>query len=285
MNPHLSLLKTMALACGVALLMVGVVLALLGTPIAAQAAPLATIQSMIDLAPDGGTVNIPSGTYTESLTVNKTLTLTSVSSATTIIQAVSRQRVITVTAGHNFRLENLTLSGGHAIGSGGGGVLAAGGNLQIVNCRIANNSAEWGGGLFQEGASGRVDVIGSRIELNTSGSQGGGLFVRGSAALTGTFVLSNTAGLYGGGLHVDSGRADLNGSLFQNNIALSSNGGAVNLNNGISITGTQFISNTAGDRGGALNQWNPGYRVTLSGVWFERNSARSMGGGAYVSST
>ena len=52
----------------------------------AQAAPAATIQSLIEAAPNGGTVNIAAGTYTESLTVNKTLTLTGVSSGTTIIQ-------------------------------------------------------------------------------------------------------------------------------------------------------------------------------------------------------
>jgi nitrous oxidase accessory protein NosD len=131
MNINLSLVKATALAIGSALLMIGVVFSLLGMPDAVKAAPAATIQSMIDAAPDGGTVSIPSGTYTESLTVNKTLT--GVSSATTIIQAVSGQRVITVTAGHNLRLENVTVTGGHPTGSeSGGGVYAAGGNLQII---------------------------------------------------------------------------------------------------------------------------------------------------------
>ncbi len=252
---------------------------------AAQAAPAGTIQDLIDGTPDGGTVNIAAGTYVESLTVNKTLTLTGVSSATTTIVAVTNQRVITVTAGHNLRLENLTLTGGQAIGSGGGGVLAAGGNVQIVNSRIVSNSAEWGGGVFQEGGSGRVDVIGSRIELNSANSQGGGLFVRGSAALTHTVVASNTTGLYGGGLHVDNGRADVLGGVFQNNRAAGSNGGGINLNNGLSLSGTQFISNAAHDQGGGVLQWNAGYTVTVINARFERNTARSKGGGASVNST
>ncbi len=66
---------------------------------AVQAAPTGTLQTLINDAPNGGTVIIPAGTYTESLTVNKTLTLTGVSSSTTIIQAVTGQRVITVTSG------------------------------------------------------------------------------------------------------------------------------------------------------------------------------------------
>ena len=281
MNINLSLVKTTALAFGVALLMIGVVLSLPGAPGAAQAAPSATIQSMIDAAPDGGTVSIPSGTYTESLTVNKTLTLTGVSSATTIIQAITGQRVITVTSGHNLRLENLTVTGGHPSGTVGGGIFAAG-NLQIVNCRIANNSADYGGGVFQEDASGRVDVIGSRIELNTTGNHGGGLYVSGSAALTNTLVLSNTAGWHGGGLHVNSGRTDLNGGLFSNNQAMGDNGGAVNVNNSISVTGTQFISNAANDSGGALLQWNAGYTVTVTYAHFERNTAKNYGGALWA---
>src|SRR5512139_3195133 len=124
MHPQLSLVKTTALACGAALLMVGVVLLLLSVSGVALAVPSATIQSLIDAAPDGGTVNIAAGTYTESLTVNKTLTLTGVSSTTTIIQAVTGQRVITVTSGHDLRLENLTVTGGHPSSTAGGGVYA-----------------------------------------------------------------------------------------------------------------------------------------------------------------
>jgi hypothetical protein len=280
MNTRLSLIKTMALACGAALLMVGVVLVLFGAAAAAQAAPTATIQSMIDLAPEGGTVNIASGTYTESLTVNKTLTLTGVSSATTTIVAVTGQRVITVTSGHNLRLENLTVTGGHPTSNVGGGIFAAS-NLKIVNCRIANNSADYGGGVFQEANAGRVDVIGSRIELNTTSNHGGGLYVSGNAALTNTQVLANTAAGHGGGLHVQTGRVDFVGDVLANNAA-GLNGGALNLNNSLSVTGTQFISNTANDSGGAFVQWNAGYTVTLTNTRFERNTAKNSGGGAFI---
>jgi len=283
MNTQLSLIKMMALAGSVALLMVGVVLLLLGAPGTAQATPSATIQSMIDLAPEGGTVNIAAGTYTESLTVNKTLTLTGVSSTTTIIRAVSGQRVITVTAGHNLRLENLTVTSGHPSGSVGGGIFAAN-NLHIVNCRIANNSADYGGGVFQNDNAGRVDVIGSRIELNTTGNHGGGLYVSGNVALTNTQVLSNAAAGHGGGVHVQTGRADFVGGVLANNTA-GMNGGAVNVNASLSVTGTQFISNTSNDSGGALVQWRAENTAMLTNARFERNTARIKGGGAFVSGT
>lgn len=248
-----------------------------------QAAADGTIQALINAAPSGGTVTVPAGTYHESLTVNKNLTIVGASSSTTIIQAVTGQRTITVTAGNNLRLENLTVTGGQTA-QGGGGILLAGGSLTLVDCVVSGNSAAYGGGVFQEGTGGRLDMIGSRIELNSTTNHGGGLYVRGSAALTSTQILSNTAAWHGGGLHVDSGRADIVGGALSGNRAINGNGGAVNLNNGISISGTQIISNSAAV-GGGLQQWNPGFTVAITNTRFERNFARVVGGGAAVSST
>jgi uncharacterized repeat protein (TIGR01451 family) len=271
----------MMLPLGLALLGTMLCLGLLGElPRTAQAAPAATIQSMIDAAPDGGTVSIPAGTYTESLTVNKTITLTGMSSATTIIHAVASQRVITVTSDHTLRLENLTLTGGQT-GDDGGGVSVITGSLQIINCVIADNWARFGGGVYQW-STGRVDVIGSRIERNQATQDGGGLYVSGDAALTDTLVLSNTAARHGGGLHVGAGRADVLGGLFAGNQAVNGNGGGIDLNNSISLSGTQVISNTAGQDGGGLLQWNSGQQVNVTNVRFERNQSSRDGGGLWA---
>ncbi|MFN8597302.1 MAG: choice-of-anchor Q domain-containing protein [Anaerolineae bacterium] len=251
----------------------------------AVATPAATLQSLIDAAPNGGTVNVAAGTYTESLTVNKTLTLTGVSSATTIIQAVAGQRVITVTAGNNLRLENLTVTGGHPSGAVGGGIIVLNnGSLTLINSRVANNSADYGGGVFQGGSGGRVDAIGSRIDLNTTTYHGGGLYIEGTAAFTNTQVLSNTANQHGGGVHVQYGRADVSGGVFAYNRAVNGNGGAINLNNTLTLSGTHIISNTALN-GGGVQQWNAGYAVAITNTRFERNAAQRIGGGAAVSST
>jgi len=268
----LAALAAVATAAGITLL--------LGWANAARAAPAGSIQSMIDAAPDGGTVNIPAGTYNESLTVNKTITLTGVSSATTIIHAVTGQRVITVTSGHTLRLENLTLTGGQT-GNDGGGVYVSDGSLQIVNCLIADNSARFGGGVYQWNI-GRVDIIGSRIERNQASADGGGLYVNGDAALTNTLVLTNTASRHGGGLHVITGRADVLGGRFAGNRAVSGNGGGISLNKAIKVSGTQIISNTAGGDGGGLLQWDSGQPVNVTNVRFERNQAGRDGGGLWT---
>ena len=250
----------------------------------ALAAPTATLQSLIDAAPNGGTVNIAAGTYTESLTVNKTLTLTGVASTTTSIKAITGQRVITVTAGNSLRLENLTVTGGHPSGAVGGGIILLNGSLTLINSRVANNSADYGGGIFQGGPGGRVEASGSRIELNTTTNHGGGLYIEGRAAFTDTQVLSNTASMHGGGVHIQNGRADVTGGVFAYNRALNGNGGAINLNNALTLSGTQLISNTA-INGGGVQQWNAGYAVSITNTRFERNFASRIGGGAAVSST
>lgn len=250
------------------------------------ALPPNPIQNAIDNATDGATISIPAATFTESITVTKNLTLTGVLSSTTIIQAVTGQRVITVTAGHNLRIENLTVTGGQAgIGNDGGGIYVENGNLTVVNSRITNNSAQYGGGIYEGshwhggGTPKRVDVIDSILELNFASAQGGAVYASGSAALTNTQVLSNTANLHGGGVTILDGRGDLVGGIFRNNTA-AQDGGGVNINNSISVTGTQFISNTAGGAGGGLQQWNTvGPSVSILSARFERNTSADRGGG------
>ncbi len=254
--------------------------ALIARPLAPAAA--STIQSLIDAAPAGGAVSLPAGTYQESLTVGKTLTLTGASGGT-VLQAAAGQRVITVTAGNSLKLVNLTLTGGQTSGAGGA-VYLVNGSLTLVNCLITQNSAAYGGGVFQDGPSGRVDVINSRIERNTSANHGGGLYVTGSAAFTNAQVLSNTASVHGGGAHVQNGRVDVLGGEFRNNRALGGNGGALNLNGDLSLDGAQIISNTA-VAGGGVQQWNVAPSVYITSTRFERNTASSLGGGAAISGT
>jgi nitrous oxidase accessory protein NosD len=85
-----------------------------------------SLQACLDAASDGDTVIIPAGTYTESLTLNKAITLTGVNSATTIIHAIEGQRVLTVTGAPisaSIVISGFTLMGGHA--ATGGSLLKA----------------------------------------------------------------------------------------------------------------------------------------------------------------
>lgn len=253
------------------------------------------LQTEINNACDGCTVTIQAGTYTETLTVNKNITLTGASMATTILQPMySTDRVITVTAGHNLTLNHLTVTGGHPdtavpTPGAGGGVYLADGDLTLYDCRITNNSATYGGGIFQDNppppaVPRTVTASSSYFESNTATQTGGGLYVRGSAMLTNTNLTSNTAAMHGGGMHVAGVNTTvlIGGVISGNHAGL--NGGGVNLDNGLTISGTQFTNNTAGNSGGGLTQWNSGKPVSINNTTFTGNTALYKGGGAFVGS-
>lgn len=196
------------------ILILGLLLALCASTfegvMARQVAGPVTLQDLITAAPPDGTVNIPAGTYSETLWVDKNLTLIGVSPILTILQPPTglSQRVIKVTTGHNLTLQNLRVTGGHPTTSGddgGGGIYLKNGNLILDNVTIDKNQASYGGGVFQEGVLGSVNANNSLISENTASFQGGGIYTAGSATLTNTTLTYNNAGNDGGGLHVQTG--------------------------------------------------------------------------------
>jgi len=73
------------------------------------------------------------------------------------------------------------------------------------------------------------------------------------------------------------------GGIINGNHAQNGNGGGVNLNKGLSVSGgAQFYGNTAGDSGGAITQWNSGQAVSISGSAFDTNTAKNNGGAVFV---
>jgi hypothetical protein len=206
-----------------------------------------------------------------------TLTINGPGTSILAVSGANAYGVFLVNASTVVTITSLTIRDGHA--AAGGGISSAGA-LVLNNTKIFSNTADYGGGVFQSG-SGRVDIISSLIVFNHSGYQGGGLYINGDVALTDTLVLTNTASADGGGLTDWAGRTDLTGGTFAGNSA-GGNGGGVNVNNSLSISGTQFISNTAANGGGVL-QWNTGYTVAVINARFERNHSVSNGGSLYVS--
>jgi hypothetical protein len=156
---------------------------------------------------------------------------------------------------------------------------------------VSNTALYSGGGLYQRSSSGRVDVIGGRFEGNVAQYNGGGLFVAGSATVTGTQVVSNTAGYRGGGLHESSsnGQVDVTGGRFERNVATQYDGGGLYIYGSAALTGTQVLSNTAQRCGGGLYQDYSDGQVNVTGSCFMGNLANGTGtsdggGGLYVES-
>lgn len=275
----------------------------------------ATIQDCLDTAAVGETIVVQPGTYITSLTLSRAVSLTGVNSATTILQALPAQRVLTVTGAavdNSVVISGLTFTGGWATGglcpSGcGGGLLVADDATPALNdLQIVNNLGFDGGGVY---ATGNITLTNSSVVSNTTygSGNGAGLFGLGTVTVRGTVFVSNTVagfgvgggGVYaagpvvvsdsafigngshnlpnGGGLYARAGAVVYGNSLFRENVAVGL-GGALYVSGTAVLTDTQLVSNRAGSGGGlyALDS------VRLTNAQVVSNTAGASGGGLYT---
>jgi hypothetical protein len=269
----------------------------------------ATIQACLNAAAPGTTLVISAGTYTTSLTLSNTVNLTGVSSATVILRALNNQRVLTVTSAvtGSVVISGITFANGHALGgvctSGCGGAvyLDSGTHPQLTNLKLlSSTAAAGGGGLF---ATSAVTLTNVQVISNTSGGngggvaagallkvvdgffrantctdagcQGGGVYGTADVTLTGVQFVSNTAVSHGGGLHGELS-AVVDGGLFQLNQCTdpACTGGGLSVDASMTLTNTQFLSNTSGSFGGGAYVQSV---AKLSGGLFQANQCVTSG--------
>jgi fibronectin-binding autotransporter adhesin len=211
-----------------------------------------SLQACINSANDGDSITISAGTYTTSVTLSKAVSLLGAGSSTTILRALTNQRVMTVTAAasNQITLSQLTISGGNVTGDGGGILIARNGPVYIYNVAINSNRAT---------------------------GQGGGMAIAiGSAVLSGTQFIANAASV-GGGVFAN-GDALVFNSLFERNVVSSTStgwGGGMAVNGALNADSTQFLSNTAGIGAGVYVTG----AVTLTNAQFISNTGHQTGCG------
>ncbi len=275
----------------------------------------ATIQACIDnpSVVAGDRILIPAGRYTESLTLNKAVSLIGADAGTTIVHAVIDDRAMLITGSAitaTTIISGLTFAGGNLTGftcpagcgggilvtgaaqpliqnsvisnnrtdfHGGGLYVAANSPLTLTNVAVLSNTADFGngGGMFTLGP---LTLEGGQFE-NNDGSQGGGLYVSNTLSMSGTVFINNTTFGKGGGAHV-AGAATVTGGRFEDNRSTSpspgaSFGGGLVAAGALTLSATEFISNSAQQGGGMYVSGS----AALTGARFERNTAKYVGGG------
>jgi len=254
-----------------------------------------TLQACINAAASGDTIQIAAGQYTESITLNKPVSLLGAGQATTVLKAPSGQRVLTITGGvitPATVISDLSIQGGNLTASAcpagcGAGILVTGGaQPSLQNLTVINNHStavgSAGGGVYADSGS-ALQLFYVTIQNNSAG-KGGGAFAVNSLSMLGGRVEGNSAIQGdGGGLVVGSNSADqdtlsLYGAVVKNNSAQGSGGGVFAFRSA-SLTSAFFDTNKAlVANGGGLYARS----VTSTDTTFVNNVAAVSGGAIYV---
>ena len=208
-----------------------------------------TIQAAVNAAVSGDTINIAAGTYSPVSVSAKNLSFVGAGRDQTFIDGGGISRAVATASNAKIGLSNLTVQNGYSAAGYGAGIYAVSA-LTLTNVNVLSNTAVasyYGGGVF---AGGTLLINNARFISNTA-SVGGGVYAFSTAYVTNSRFEHNTA--VGG---------DANG------------GGLFVLGGTLTVTGTDFISNSAKGGAGAVSNVS----VVMTDVTFEDNYAEQFAG-------
>jgi CSLREA domain-containing protein len=230
-----------------------------------------SLRDAIELSSDGSTVQFSvTGTIslTNTLAINKNLTIAGPGANMLILDGHNAMRVITVTADPTatVTISGLTVANGSSGGSFGGGI-SSGSHLVLEKMNFTNNR---------------------------SSGDGGAIFSQGELTVTNTNFDSNQAG-NGGAIKLSFSSVVISASAFTNNQATSNDGGAIYTNGSsglpvsIQLTRCTFRQNKAVRSGGAIKT-DPYTTATILDSIFTNNvvdygAFNSQGNGGAISNT
>ena len=236
------------------------------------------IRGTVQATADTSTVTGNSG----DITINKNLTIKGESETSIGILDANKDtgskpkhRIFKVESGKTLTIQNLTLTGGIADGTGeagtGGAIYAKGATVKITNCTLKGNEAKSGGAICAEkdgSTLSNVTISGGTIGGTTEAEAnkatgtdsdngfGGAVFIKGSTVNINGCTLEGNKAKNGGGVYMEGGNCTLNGLLKNNTTTepASSYGGSIYLENGTLTmkTGAEISGSEASVSGGGV---------------------------------
>jgi hypothetical protein len=244
-------------------------------------APFTSVQDGIDAAPDGFTVVLCAGVYTEPVRLNnQQLRLLGAGLDVTALHGGGVGRVVDIDDSAVW-IEGLTVLGGSTTGDGGG-IRCDDSALQLYDSAVRDNVAGEGGGLHADDCALDVSLVLFADNVATSGD-GGGVWVQdGGGVIADSTIVRNeaeqgggigtdwlsvveivrntvrfntarsTATEYdgGGGVFVD-GNSPVRDNLIADNHSAMTGGGLFFSGSG-DVTGNRFLRNTCADDGAGV---------------------------------
>ncbi|MBN1994328.1 MAG: DUF11 domain-containing protein [Anaerolineae bacterium] len=253
--------------------------------------PCATIQQAINQANNDDEIRAATGTYIESLSINRSLTLKGGFSSTDWLAAdpETNQTTIRPSSGRVIHINNSSVvahvTGFHLTGGStgpGAGIYNQLGTLTLENNKIyGNNGGGDGGGIANGEASNAAILIlrGNQIFSNTA-SNGGGLAVRsGSVTVEANKVFSNRVSTVGGGIYILNGNVTLKSNLIYTNSCNVNGGGIQIIGGNVKLENNTIYDNAAATYGGGLLAAN--VTVPMTNNLIISNTAGTRGGGIF----
>lgn len=215
---------------------------------------------------------------------NPTITIRGAGATASIIDANQIDRVLEVKASRTALISDLTIRGGFASNSSGGGFSNIG-HVTLARVLILNNEGDFGGGIHNVDP-GSMSVFDCTISANLA-SVGAGISNLGDLIVDHSTIAGNTALENGGGL-ISYGPSTIRNSLIAGNSAHFSGGGityAFSLNH--YLINTTISGNMANSNGGGIYLFDGSafvYNTSVIGndADHDRDENGGTGGGAFV---
>ena len=243
-----------------------------------------TIGHAISLASSGDSIMVAAATYTENLTISKSLKIIGSGASTTIIDGGNVATVVRISSGTaSVTLSAVSIRDGMATSGGGlynSGTLTINSSIVTANHSKVSGGSTLGGGIFNGGV----------LTINNSTISGNG------ATASGRFEYA-----YGGGIANNNGKLTINESTISGNGAgltakgylngHAYGGGIANLQGTLAINNSTLSGNNAvgalyieGSSGGGISN---GGTLTISNTTISGNSAlpKGLGHGGGISGT
>ncbi len=232
-----------------------------------------------DASLNDGTILLTLG----ELKIDKNLTIQGFADSELTIDGNNSSRVFNVD--DNFSqivdvtLENLTITGGNAVNSSGGGIRNQE-KLTVNNSIITGNSARTGGGV--DNSFSWITINNSIVSDNYAEVAGGGIYNSSnktwikSLNLNNSVVSDNLTNGSGAGIDNNSSWIDIKNSTIHNNEAEDS-GGGISTGSVADISNSTISNNQAEDSGGGISLDGDG-RVNINNSTISNNQADKGGG-------